>query len=244
MIHILLAAFNEEKAIGAVLNGVARALADGRYKVWVVDDGSTDGTLNILERWSQAVPLVIVRHKTNRGLGSALQTGFTALIPVLSPHDVVVTLDADNTHSPIQIPSLVQPVEDGRADLVVASRFVRGALSRGVPFIRRCLSVCASFLFRIFIPVQGLRDFTCGFRAIKGSLIKSGHEKWGSLVEEQGFAATAEILVKLRLFKPRIIEIPLILRYDRRVGFSKMRLGRTILRNFGVIFRFWCLDKP
>jgi dolichol-phosphate mannosyltransferase len=237
MIHILLAAYNEEKALGDVLNGIARTLADGRYKIWVVDDGSTDGTVDVLLRWRTAVPLVVVRHEVNKGLGAALLTGFSSLIPVLFPEDVVVTLDADNTHSPVQIPALVDPIECGHADIVVASRFVPGARLVGVPVYRQLLSSVAAILFRFVIPIRGLRDYTCGYRAYRGDFLKKGQEKWGGLFTEKGFAAVAEIMVKLGSLRPRVRELPLILRYDRKPGASKMILGQTILRNIAVMIR-------
>lgn len=237
MIHILLAAYNEELALGDVLNGIDRALVDGAFKVWVVDDGSTDGTVAVVERWRRQIPLVLIRHEKNQGLGAALHTGFSALIPALSPDDVAITLDADNTHPPAQIPSLVQPIEDGRADLVVASRFVRGARTVGVPFYRRFLSDGAALLFRFLLPISGLRDYTCGFRATRGALLTSAQKKWGRLATENGFAAAAEIIVKLGALRPKVMEVPLILRYDRKPSKSKMRVGQTIVRNLAVISR-------
>lgn len=237
MIHILLAAYNEERALGDVLNGIARALAGVAFKVWVVDDGSTDGTAAVAERWRKDISLVLICHEKNQGLGAALHTGFSTLIPVLSPADVVVTLDADNTHSPAQIPALVQPIEDGRADLVVASRFVGGAKTVGVPFYRRILSDGAALLFRWCLPIRGLRDYTCGFRAYRGALLKQAQEKWGRLATENGFAAAAEIVVKLGALRPRVWEEPLDLRYDRKPGASKMRVGQTIVRNLLVMAR-------
>ena len=92
MIHILLAAYNEELALGDVLGGIARALSARAFKVWVVDDGSTDGTVLVAERWRELIPLILIRHERNQGLGAALHTGFSALIPALSPDDVVITL--------------------------------------------------------------------------------------------------------------------------------------------------------
>ena len=237
MIHILLAAYNEEFALGTLFDGIARAFENKEYKVWVVDDGSTDGTAAVAEKWRQKIPLVLVRHKKNQGLGAALHSGFSDLIPVLSPNDVAVTLDADNTHSPTQIPSLVLPIEEDRADLVVASRFVPGAQTVGVPFYRRLLSDGAALLFRCLLPLPGLRDYTCGFRAYRGALLQSAQEKWGRLATENGFAAAAEIVVKLGALHARVKEVPLILRYDQKPGASKMRVGQTIFRNLAVIRR-------
>lgn len=237
MIHILLAAFNEELALGDVLNGISQTLADGAFKVWLVDDGSTDGTAAVAERWGRHNPLVLIRHEKNQGLGAALHTGFSALIPALAPDDAAVTLDADNTHAPAQIPSLVQPIEDGRADLVVASRFVPGARTVGVPFYRRFLSNGAALLFQSVLPFPGLRDYTCGFRAYRGSLLTSAQKKWGRLATENGFAAAAEIIVKVGALRPKVAEVPLTLRYDRKPSASKMRVGQTVRRNLAVLFR-------
>lgn len=244
LIHILLAAYDEEKALGDVLNGMARTLAEGTFKVWVVDDGSSDGTVAVAERWRASIALVLIRHENNQGLGAALHTGFSALIPALAPEDLVVTLDADNTHPPDQIPALVQPIVDGRADLVVASRFVPGAQMVGVPALRRVLSGVASILFRSLLPIPGLRDYTCGFRAYRGALLKTAQDTWGRLATENGFAAAAEIIVKLGALHPRVSEIPLNLRYDRKPGASKMRVGQTIFRNLAVIARLRRLLRP
>lgn len=237
MIHVLLAAYNEEQALGDLLNSLARTLADKNYKVWVVDDGSSDATGTVADTWRKSIPLVLIRHETNQGLGAALHTGFSTLIPQLAPTDVVVTLDADNTHSPAQIPALVGPIEGGDADLTVASRFVRGAKTVGVPAYRRLLSDGAGWIFRFLLPIEGLRDYTCGFRAYRGSLLQMAQAKWGRLATENGFAAAAEIVVKLGALHPRVQEIPLILRYDQKPGASKMRVWQTIRRNLAVILR-------
>jgi dolichol-phosphate mannosyltransferase len=244
MIHILMAAYNEELALGDVLAGIAGTLGESSYKVWVVDDGSTDATSGVAEHWRNEMPLVLIRHDKNQGLGAALHTGFSMLIPLLSSEDVAVTLDADNTHSPSQILTLTRPILEGRADLVVASRFVRGAESVGVPLYRRILSGGAAQLFKWFLPIRGLRDYTCGFRAYRGSLLKEGQDKWGRLATENGFAAAAEIVVKLGALKPRVLEAPLSLRYDQKPGVSKMRVGQTIFRNLAVLFRLRKLLRP
>jgi dolichol-phosphate mannosyltransferase len=230
-----LAAYNEGRALGDVLNGIARAFADGGVRVWVVDDGSTDDTATVAREWVARLPVELLRHEQNRGLGAALHTGFSALLPRIQSDDVVVTLDADNTHSPAQIPALVQPIVEGRADLAIASRFVFGARVVGVPWHRVWLSRGAMFLFRWIVPLPGVRDYTCGFRAFRGSLLIRAAARWGRLATESGFAASAEILVKAGALEPRVQEIPLILRYDRKPGASKMRVGMTILRNLAVM---------
>jgi dolichol-phosphate mannosyltransferase len=237
LIHVLLAAYNEEKALGAVLEGIARTLADGDYRVWVVDDGSSDGTADVAREWSKRVPLTLLRHERNAGLGKALQTGLAQVRPSLDARDVLVTLDADNTHPPQLIPHLTQPLEDGAADLAIASRFAPGSRSVGVPFPRRVATLAARLIYRTFLPVDGVRDYTCGFRAYKGDLMRRGWERWGALVTEEGFAAGLEWLIKLSAFRPRVVEAPLVLRYDRKPTPSKMPVTRTVLRSLALLKR-------
>lgn len=228
MIHILLAAYNEEAALGEVLNGIARTLADGDYKVWVVNDGSSDGTAAVVADWRRKIPLIPLVHPVNRGLGAALQTGLEALKGQMRERDVLVTLDADNTHPPALIPRLAAPVENGTADIVIASRFVRGAVVAGVPFFRRLTGRAASWLFRLAIPLRGVRDYTCGFRAYGGALLLKGFAAPGRMITENGFACQAEWIIKLGRWSPRVVEIPLLLRYDRKPTASKMPVLRTI----------------
>lgn len=235
MIHILLAAYNEAGALGVVVDGVARAFADGDWTVWVVDDGSTDGTVAAAEVCRRRHPLRLLRHDINRGLGAALRTGFSAIRAALGPRDLVVTLDADNTHPPALIPALVAPIEEGGADLVIASRFRPGARVVGVPWFRRILSRGAEAVFRVLLPVSGVRDYTCGFRAYRGSLLKDIEPD--RLIGEDGFASQAEILIRLARRGARVREVPLILRYDRKTGVSKMRIGRTVRRTLSLAWR-------
>lgn len=178
MIHILLAAYNEQEALGNVMAAISHVLDPSLLKVWVVDDGSGDRTVQVAESWRGKISLELIRHLKNQGLGAALRTGFSAMAPFLSGTDIVVTLDADNTHSPAQIPAMVRLIENGRADLVVASRFVRGAQVTGVPAYRRLLSECAALVFKMLIPIRGLKDYTCGFRCYKGALVKRMMDKW------------------------------------------------------------------
>ncbi|HNA60842.1 MAG TPA: glycosyltransferase family 2 protein [Elusimicrobiota bacterium] len=237
MIHILLAAYNEESALGDVLNGIARALADGDYKVWVVDDGSRDGTSRVADEWRKKIPLIVLQHSVNRGLGAALQTGLDALRGALRETDVLVTLDADNTHPPALIPRLAAPIEEGTADIAIASRFVRGAVVAGVPFFRRLTGCAASWLFRIAVPLRGVRDYTCGFRAYRGGLLRKGFAAPGRMITENGFACQAEWLIKLGRLAPRVVELPLLLRYDRKPTPSKMPVLRTIGATLALLRR-------
>ena len=212
--------------------------AEGRrYEVVVVDDGSRDGTLRVLEDFAARMPLRIVRHAANLGLGPTLRDGLRAASQAAAPSDVVVAMDADNTHPAELIPPMARLIDQGH-DLVIASRYRAGAQVEGVGRFRRLLSWGANGLFRAAFPIPGVKDYTCGFRAYRGGLLHQAWDRYGDdLVSETGFQCTAELLVKLARLKPVCTEVPITLRYDRKRGESKMRVGRTVVRTLGMIVR-------
>ena len=91
-------------------------------------------------------------------------------------------------------------------------------------------------MFRLFIPIKGVRDFTCGFRAYKVEMLNTVNAKYGDkLIEEQGFACMAEIIIKMGKTGAIIHEMPMILRYDRKIGDSKMNVSKTIKQTLKLI---------
>ncbi|MBE0698739.1 MAG: glycosyltransferase, partial [Anaerolineaceae bacterium] len=149
--------------------------------------------------------------------------------------DVLITMDADNTHNPCLIKLMDKKIRAG-ADLVIASRYEAGGEEVGLSRLRSFLSRGASGLLSIFFPIQGARDYTCGYRAYRGSILKRAFQVYGdSLVEERGFTCMAEILIKMHHINARVAEVPLVLRYDLKSGQSKMKVMRTILRYFVLI---------
>ena len=226
--HVVLPAFNEEGSLPPLLRRLANLSLAGGLTVWVVDDGSSDATAATAERGVDGLDVRLVRHRVNLGLGRALQTGLRSAVEAASDDDVVVVMDADDTHDPGLIPLLQKEIAAG-ADVVICSRFVDGGDDTTAPFGRRVLSRGAGALFRHTLDVDGVRDFTSGFRAYRVSLLRRATDHWGErLVEEQGFACMVELLLKLRHCDPVIAEIPLPLRYDRKKSVSKLRLRRTM----------------
>ena len=118
------------------------------------------------------------------------------------------------------------PAAEG-ADLVIASRYQPGSIQKGVPPFRLLLSVGARVLFWWYLRMPGVRDYTCGFRGFRGDLIARGLDRFGAegLITRSGFACTDELLVHLAMTGPVIREVPFELRYDRKIGESKMDIG-------------------
>jgi dolichol-phosphate mannosyltransferase len=238
-IFLALPAFNEEKDLPKLLDVFERQMEVSRYpfQVVIVDDGSTDGTLEVIRHWSSKIPIDVVQHARNSGLGETIQDALYRASALAEADDIVVTMDADNTHSPAVIPAMVKAIDDGN-DVVIASRYRRGSRVVGLSAFRHLMSHGARFLFQLAFPIDGVRDYTCGFRAYRASLLQDAFARFDkTLAQERGFAAMAEILLKLRTLNPKFREVPMILRYDLKSGDSKMRVGATVMKTLRMMRR-------
>ncbi len=239
MILIVLPAYNEAEGLPALLDSIRHVMDESRleYKVVAVDDGSSDATWEVIGRHASQMPMVPVRHEQNRGLAEALRSGLQVALSQAAPSDVIVTMDADNTHAPGLVMRMLTLVREGH-DVVIGSRYVSGARVVGVPFHRRVLSYSASLLMRTVFPIKGVRDYTCGFRAYRASILQAAFARYSErLISQKGFSCMVDILLKLRRMDPIMGEVPLVLRYDLKHGMSKMRAARTIVDTLVLMAR-------
>ncbi len=236
----MLPAYNEAPNLPALL-GQLQTLTEEAYrldlKVIVVDDGSSDDTAGAARRSAASLAIEVLRNETNRGLAETFMRGMTEAARQAGPSDVVVCMDADNSHVPGQILRMVRSIQEGR-DVVMASRYQPGAVVRGVPSSRRVLSWGMSVLFRLILPIEGVRDYSCGYRAYRAEFLQKALSIQGEpLLAEDGFACMVGILLHLAKQGAIFGEVPVVLRYDQKVGASKMAVGRTILRTLTVLIR-------
>jgi dolichol-phosphate mannosyltransferase len=130
---------------------------------------------------------------------------------------------------------MLEKLSEGN-DVVIASRYAPGGREVGLSLLRSVLSRGASLTLRLFLPVEGARDYSCGFRAYSGAALARAFEAHGDdLITESGFVASAEVLLKLAYLPSRVAEVPLVLRYDRKGGASKMNISATIRRYLRLI---------
>jgi dolichol-phosphate mannosyltransferase len=236
---IVLPAYNEERNLGPLLDSIRDAMAEAAvpYRVIVVDDGSVDQTAEAVASRESSMPLLLVRHPRNQGLGPTIRDGLRLATELAGDGDVIVTMDADQSHNPGLIPRLLQAIHEGH-DVVIASRYRPGSRVCGLPAARILVSLGASWTFRILFPTAGVRDFTCGYRAYRAALLKTALATYGDrFIEAEGFHSMAEILLKLRRLHPIFGEVPFILRYDLKEGATKMRVGRTIRQTLALVLR-------
>jgi dolichol-phosphate mannosyltransferase len=244
MLYILLPAYNEENSIDGFFYAIRSKLETigYDYKIIVCNDGSSDKTMEKLKYYSQKMPITIISHKFNRGLGETARDLFEKAAELCDDTDVIVRMDCDNTHEPKYLESLINKLDEGY-DVVIASRFAKGGGQKGVTPYRAFISWCATLFMKIFFPVPSLREYTCGFRAYKASIIKRAigfYQNNFIQLKGLGFTCTLEKIVKLKLLNARITEVPFVLRYDKKQSTSKMVSSITMLGYFAmVILDYW-----
>jgi dolichol-phosphate mannosyltransferase len=240
-VFIVLPIYNEASSLSELLREFENLLAElkDEAEIIAVNDGSTDATPAILEEAAQTLPLHVVNHSENLGLGQAIKTGLKNALEISEDDDdVIVNMDADNTHSPRYIPEMVRKIRAG-ADVVIASRYQPGSKEVGVPAMRRLISRGARMVFRVFLNLPGVKDYTCGYRAYRAGLVRRAMEKFGDkIITRNGFACTDEILLNFATLTDNLTEIPFVLRYDMKRGRSKMQLGLTIIETLKMLFKY------
>ncbi len=242
---IVLPAFNEAENLGKLIENIAEHMAQqgGPYQIVVVDDGSQDRTVEVAQSFQYQLPLIILRHERNQGLGATMRDGFQYVAQKASNTDIVVAMDADNTHNPGLMGQMLNCIAEGN-DVVIASRYQLGSHIKGVPGFRQVLSLGASFLFRVCFPVKGVKDYTCGYRAYRVGLIQTAFRKYGDeFINQNGFECMVDILIKLRKLEAIFREVPLVLRYDLKEGVSKMKVAQTIIRSLVLIAKHRFMPK-
>lgn len=221
-------AFDEERMIARVVLE-AQEYAD---RVVVCDDGSSDLTGEIAERLGADV----VRHERNLGYGAAVQSLFKRAGELGA--DVLVTLDGDGQHNPSEIPSVLKPIVEGVADIVIGSRFVDEGSVSTMPLYRR---VGIEFVSKLLgaVSKNGVKDSQSGFRAYNRRSMKS------LSIIEKGMGASVEILMNATGQGLRIREVPATCNYDERESenstHNPIRHGASVVMS---IVKLVVEDKP
>jgi dolichol-phosphate mannosyltransferase len=230
MVFILLPAYNEEEGIEKLLERIRRISETfiPEYKVIIVNDGSHDHTLQVIECYKKVLNIEVVSFPKNQGVTSVFQTGFRKVCAEGADNDICITMDSDNTQNPFVILDIIKKMESSY-DIVIASRFAEGGKMVGAPWFRNLLSKGVAFAMRQIANIPGVRDYSTFYRGVRVRVLKEGFKKYGDeLISGHGFSGMAGLLVKLSEFTGKVTEVPLILRYDLKEGGSGMRIFKTI----------------
>ena len=206
LVSFVVPAYNEAANIEDVLERVYALPL--RAEVIAVDDFSTDGTNEILQRWAETHGLVLVRHERNRGKGAAVRTALGR-----TTGEIVVIQDADMEYDPADVVDLVRPIVEGYADVVYGSRLTGGRPQRAYMFWHlvgnRMLALLTNLLWN-----TTLTDMETGYKAFRGEIIRSFD------LYEEDFRIEPEITSEILRRKLRLYQLP-IAYYGRTAGEGK-----------------------
>jgi dolichol-phosphate mannosyltransferase len=233
-IFLGLPAYNEEASIAPLFQKVEdlnRSLPEP-LTVIVYDDGCTDGTKEQVSLWMERLDISYLDGIVNKGLGEGMNALLHEFASKGKDGDLLVVMDCDDTHDPAQIPEMTSVISAyPGTDVVIASRYRRGATITGVPFSRVLLSIGAALLYKMVHPARHVRDYTCGYRAYTFDVVGRTTSMYGSdILKERGFACMVELLLKVKNVGARFREIPMRLAYDNKLSASKMDVSGNTWR--------------
>jgi dolichol-phosphate mannosyltransferase len=238
MIYVVFPCYNEGNAVAELIESTAISMEENQlhYTIVAVNDASTDNTHEIIARYRDKYPIFYIRNETNKNYGGALWEGLRWAIEDSAERDIIITMDGDNTHTPGLILRMVRHIREG-SDVVIASRYRRGARVIGYSVFKRAISRVGNIIYKVIMPVRGVLDYTSGFRAYQSALLRKAYQTYGDqLITKNDFVAVTEIISKMRRFQPLIVhETPLIYRYDRKEQKSKMNLKKAIRGHLSMV---------
>lgn len=238
---VIIPALNEEKTIALVIERIPDRISGiQEIEIIVIDDGSTDATAAL----ARAAGAKVVSHSYNQGVGAAFHTGIQAALA--SGADIIVNMDADGQFNPQDVPTLIQPVLDGEADFVTATRFAKLEWMPQMPPIKLWGNKMMVKLINFIIGKKpapwsrgealwdftGFTDVSCGFRAYS-------REAALRLTLFGRFTYTHETFIDLAFKNIAMTEVPLKIRGEREFGESRVasNLWRFGTKAASIIFR-------
>jgi dolichol-phosphate mannosyltransferase len=197
------------------LDRITSAVRSHRYDVLIVDDNSPDGTGAIADQLAANDDGVHVLHRDEKqGLGPAYAAGFVRGLELGA--EILCEMDADFSHNPEDLPSLVGAVERG-ADLAIGSRYVEGGGSEGWPWYREAISRGGNAYASLMLGLH-VKDATAGFRAFRDTTLRKIDP---ATCEASGYGFQVEMAWRTESAGLQIVEVPITFR-DRIAGESKM----------------------
>ena len=222
---IMVPTYNEKANIGELIQMLHVSVPGA--EVLVVDDTSPDGTSDEVRKLSEKDPQLhlLQRDRAVKGRGWAGRDGFVKALEMGA--EAVVEMDADLSHQPKYIPSMLAPLASGEADVVLGSRYMPGGKDMDRPFHRQLTSNLAKHYLKFVLGLK-VADPTSGFRAYSKQALEK--IKVGTLKARDPFTVS-EILFRCFRAKLRVTEVPIEF-IDRTKGESKLQLT-TLLKYLG-----------
>lgn len=236
MIKVILCALNEEQNLRQLIEDLAKqfALLQQKFEIIICIDGSSDNSYSLLCDLQKLYPLKILSLKNQRGLGLSRNRVYCEAVKNgVTSDDIVIHLDADNSHDPAQIAAMLLHFYQHNLDIVVASRFCDNSTMQGFPLKRQLVSRLVSLFMQNTMALrkisrQKLKDYSSGYRIYRASKIRELYDIYGDkMIVEKDFSSTCEVICKLGKLNAKIDEIPIQYDYSKKLGGSKLRIIRN-----------------
>jgi glycosyltransferase involved in cell wall biosynthesis len=194
LISIVIPCYNEYKSIKEIVDRVTHSSLS-KKEIIIVDDFSTDGTRDVLEKEIESKVNKVIYHKKNMGKGAALRTGF-----LQAKGEIVIIQDADLEYSPSEYPKLLKPILNGKADVVYGSRFIGSEAHRVLYFWHMVGNKLLTLISNMFTNLN-LTDMETCYKVFRKDILDK------IIVEENGFGFEPEVTTKVAKLKARIYEV-------------------------------------
>lgn len=228
MIYFLIPVYNEAANIANLHNQLKLLLPGEDRFIVFSDDGSTDNSPTIIKQYFKDIPHVVLGNGSNQGPGIAFNTGFEWILTnSKSADDIVITMEADCTSDASILPQMVVINRLG-FNLVLASVYAQGGGFDKTSFFRKFLSAVANLMFRFIFDIKVL-TLSSFYRVYSIELLRKIKNAYPELITESGFICMVEILIKAIKVNASIIEVPMVLSSQKRIGKSKMKTFKTSL---------------
>jgi dolichol-phosphate mannosyltransferase len=228
MIYVCIPSYDEGPTVGLVLWKIRKVFEDfpREYQLLVADDGSSDGSSELLEPYAKVLPLTVIRHARRQGYARTVEELLhLALARSDRPkRDSAILMHADFSHGPQYLPDFVRRLDSG-ADLVVGEATLSGEPSRGRRLIRRW----APLLLRRTVRVHGVSDTVSGFVAFRLMTLRTVLPHPGAAtLSPEAWAANAELISRAARNARRVETIKIVERHDLRPRSSRSRPWETL----------------
>ena len=227
-IILVIPTYNESQNLPLLVEGIDRAIKKESYIVFIIDDGSPDGTASLAEKLSKKYPITVFRRAGKLGLGTAYIFGFQEAFK-LSPK-FIISMDADLSHDPKYLPILLKKARAG-ADIVLGSRYIKGGGVQNWGIHRKIMSRGANLMARLALGIPA-NDLTGAFRCFKTQTLMSLDLE---SIKSNGYSFLEEILYLCVKQDFKIQEIPIIFK-DRELGASKLS-KKEMVKFFWTLIR-------
>jgi len=229
-IIIVIPAYNAEKTIQSVFERVPKDALEKISEFIVVNDGSTDGTEDVINKLKERYNIKLINHEGNMGYGGAQKTGFSQALK--DNANIIVLLHSDGQYAPELLSDMIKPIEEGKADVVGGSRILGGkALDGGMPIIKYIgnisLTSLENFIFR-----ANVHSYHSGYKVYSRKALEAiPFEKYSN-----DFYFDSEMIVGALRNNLRIVDVPILTRYaDETSYLNPIKYGFGVL---GVILRY------